>query len=75
MTVLEFTLHMAEKFDGFWSKERDGKASKSEIRRWIKNGSVQINGSRPRDIEEKIEGSVTSFVLFPKNEKSRITLM
>lgn len=60
---------------GFDSIERSGKVTNSEIRRWIKNGSIQINGQRPTDIEFQIEFPITDLVLFPKGGKRKNTLL
>ena len=49
--------------------------SNSELRRWIKDGSVIINGERVK-IDQEIEpGDVDSLVFFPKSDKKRTTLL
>lgn len=48
-----------------------GKASNSEIKRWLQNGSVLVNGKRVR-FDEELTFPIESLVLFPKGR--RITL-
>ena len=47
-------------------------ASNSEVRRWLSNGAVEINGNRPK-AEDIIAFPVTSLIFFP-NGKKRCTL-
>lgn len=56
----------------FQTKEgrKSGKATASELKRWLQNGAVLINGERV-EWNEKIDFPVFSMVLFPKR---RITL-
>ena len=57
------------------SKEFPGKlASNSEIRRWIKNGSIKINDEQPRDICDLIQFPVIQLSFFSK-KKGKITLI
>lgn len=49
-------------------------ASNSELRRWIADGSVQINGER-WSADEEAPASVWSLVFFPKSAKNRTTLV
>ncbi|BAG41478.1 hypothetical protein [Ralstonia phage phiRSL1] len=51
------------------------KASGSEIRRWIQQSSIVVNGQVVRDPKAVIALPVTSFVLFPKSPKKRITIL
>jgi hypothetical protein len=54
---------------------REGKvaiASKSEVRRWMNAGAVQVNGER-LDATEPVDFPVFSLVLFPKGK--RVTLL
>lgn len=55
----------------FMSREREGKASNSELKRWLQNQSVQINGVRMKWDQEVIF-PVNDFVLFPKRNKTTI---
>jgi tyrosyl-tRNA synthetase len=48
-------------------------ASKSEIRRWFENGSVEVNGKRVK-ANDLLEFPVKSIVLHPKS-KRRTTLI
>lgn len=59
----------------FQTKEglKFGKASNSELRRWINNGVVHINNKRMA-IEDEIPDSIESIVLFPNNKKAITTL-
>ena len=60
---------------GFYSKERrNEKASNRELWRWLERRSVEINGMRPgpRDV---VPRPITSFVLFPGNDRARVTLV
>jgi len=57
------------------SRERPGQPlSNSEIRRWIANGSVLVNGERPRLIECEVETPVRQLVLFPGG-KGQVSLV
>ena len=51
-----------------------GPASNSELRRWIANSVLHINGEVCNKWDEKIDFPVFSIVLWPKNEKQRTTL-
>lgn len=50
-----------------------GDASASELKRFLQNGAVQINGERIT-WDEEIDFQIISVVMFPKNEKKRCTL-
>jgi len=56
----------------FMSRERKGKATNSELKRWLQNKAVQINGERPK-FDDEVDFPIASMVLFPK--KNRVTLM
>ena len=51
----------------FMSRERSGKASNSELKRWCKNQAVQINGERVK-WDQEVEFPIIEMVLFPKNK-------
>lgn len=55
----------------FMSRERSGKATNSELKRWLQNQAVQINGERPK-FDQEITFPITELFLFPKN---RVTLI
>jgi len=55
----------------FMSRERSGKASNSELKRWIKNQALVINGEKVK-WDEIMDFPIFSVVLFPKN---RVTLL
>jgi 23S rRNA-/tRNA-specific pseudouridylate synthase len=50
----------------FMSRERTGKASNSEIKRWLQNQAIRFNGE-PVKWDEPIDFPVHSVVMFPKN--------
>lgn len=54
----------------FMSRERTGKATNSELKRWCQNKAVSINGHRIA-YDQTIEFPVTEMYLFPKR---RVTL-
>lgn len=43
-----------------------GKASASELKRWVQNGALVINGEKVA-WDEEIDFPISSVVLFPKN--------
>jgi len=55
----------------FQSRERTGIASASELKRWIQNGVLVINGERVQ-WDELMDFPMISVVLFPNK---RITLL
>lgn len=70
MTAWEYLLDLNEVCQ-FHSRERSGKASNSELKRWLQNKAVIINGVRP-NFNDTIEFPIEQLILFPK--KSRITI-
>jgi hypothetical protein len=50
-------------------------ASNGEVRRWMLNGAVLLNGVPLHPNEEVEPCRVTSLVLFPRSEKRRTTLV
>jgi hypothetical protein len=59
---------------GFNSKERHGNASNRELRQWLKDKAVLINGLKPGP-DDEVGQSITQFILFPKHDKKRITIV
>ena len=57
----------------FQTKEgkKVGRASNSELRRWLQNGAVWVNGETVQWNEE-IDFPIFSLVLFPKSSKVTI---
>lgn len=53
--------------------EKVGPPSNGELRRWLNNGSVLINGVKPKP-SDRIEYPVTQLVYFPKNPNKRTTV-
>ncbi len=61
---------------GFWSIENPKKpASNSEIRRWMNNSVVSINGVAVKPTDWIDLETLESVILFPKNPKRKITLL
>lgn len=73
ITSLAFILRL-HSICHFWSHETQRKASNSEIRRWIENGSVLFNTEKVK-CNELIDFPVFSLVMFPKSDKNKITLL
>jgi len=75
MNALQWFLQLDERCN-FQTKEGNlvGKASKSEIRRWFQNGAIQVNGVRLKFDDQVDVENIQSIVLFPKNNKARVTL-
>lgn len=48
--------------------------SNGELRRWIKNGVLEVNDS-VLSLEDRVVFPITKLVLFPTNSKSRVTLV
>lgn len=55
----------------FASREKKGRATNSELKRWCERSSVVINGQKMKWNEE-IEFPIFNMVLFPK--RNRVTL-
>jgi ribose 1,5-bisphosphokinase PhnN len=51
-----------------FSTEGCHEATKSEIRRWLKNGSVVVNGER-MVLDELIDFPIFSLVFFPSGKR------
>ena len=49
--------------------------SKSEIKRWLNQSSVCINGKRPKAAEDDVEFPVTEIVFFHKSKTRRTTMI
>lgn len=75
-TAWTFLIRLSQMHGGFHSKEGDktSKVSNSELKRWLMNSAVMINGEHVK-WDELIDFPVFSIVLFPKNEKQRITIL
>ena len=48
--------------------------SNSELRRWLRDGAIFVNGGRTHTIDDVVYGEVTELVIFPKGEHRRTTL-
>ena len=51
-----------------------GRPSNSELKRWLNNGSVKINGKIITSVFEEINYPITQLIFFPKNDKTRTTI-
>lgn len=65
--VVDWLVLLSNQCGGLMSRERSGKASKSELKRWCERRSVIMNGEsvEPR---ESLDFEITSLVLFPKGK-------
>lgn len=75
MKALEFVLqfHLPPSTEKSSKENPHTTPSKSEIKRWIDQGSILFNGEKCR-WDEAIDFPVFSFVIFPKSETKRVTL-
>jgi hypothetical protein len=76
LTALQYLIQVHTYGAGrFWSVENPKKAaSNSELRRWIDQKSLYING-RPVTCNEVLDYDFDSVILFPKNARRRVTLV
>lgn len=65
MNAWEFLMDL-NKVCHFMSRERTGKASNSELKRWIKNKALVVNGEKV-EWDELMDFPIISVVLFPKH--------
>jgi len=73
MTHLEYLIGLKDALP-FSSEQPCQRASNSEIRRWLKNGTVLFNGEKA-EFNEIVDYPLFSVVFFPKSEKRRTTLV
>lgn len=74
LTAHQWVQLMSAATGGFYSKDRKTeKASNRELWRWLERGSVEINGVKPGP-KEVISRPITSFVMFPGNDRARVTI-
>lgn len=73
-TILDAMLDI-HKLCRFQSREKPGTglASNGEVRRWISQGAVELNGAKASSVDIWPAGAVTSLILFPKGI-SKVTL-
>jgi len=71
MTVIEFlkSIHLPDSREG----GKTGRPSTGEIRRWLQQGAVILNGKRPRPWD-KVEFPVRELVFFPKSP-NKVTMV
>lgn len=72
MTAWEYMIDL-HKSCFFMSKERPGRATNSELKRWCQNKAVLINGKRV-NYDDEITFPINQLVLFPNSSKKRITI-
>lgn len=79
MNVLQYVLSLRPAIP--LSREKPGSkdkacslASNSEVRRWVTDGSVTINGERWTP-EEEAPAYVWSLIFFPKSARNRTTVV
>ena len=72
MTPLDYLKQLHEVCQ-FQTREgqKVGKASNGELKRWIINGALRINGERVK-LDEVLDFPIMSVVLFPNN---KVTLL
>ena len=70
MNALEFLLDLKKEWGVPMSvdSETPKKASNSEVRRWLQNKAVLMNGVRP-SLNDEVEFPVTELVFFPKGKR------
>lgn len=71
-SLLSVMQHLSTVFF-FWSRNANRPASNADLRAWIENGHVEINGFVCKDLDEEIDFPVVSMVLF-KGAKTQLTL-
>ncbi len=74
LNALTLLCNLSKLHEGLWSTEKRQRASNSELRRFILNGSLEINYVCDRDPFEIIDYPVVSVVVHPKSKKHRNTL-
>ena len=78
MNALQLLIDIAggPKGHGWQTKEgtKVGRASNSELRRWLNSRVLQINGEPIMSWDENIDFPIMSVVMWPKNEHQRSTL-
>ena len=74
ITAWEFMMDL-HKVCHFQTKEgkKTGKASNSELKRWLRNGVVQCNGEN-LEWDEPMDFPINSMILFPNNQQKRCSL-
>ena len=55
----------------FMSREGAGKATNLELKRWLQNKAILINGTRP-NWDDVLSFPIESLVMFPKKNKTTI---
>lgn len=68
MNQLEFLLSL-EHAVPFSTEKPCTRPTNSELRRWLDQGSVQINGVRSKNWRDPMEFPCTSLVFFPKAKR------
>ncbi len=71
-TALDFLISLKDAHLVPWSRERAGYPTNSELRRWLNDRAVVINGRKLGPFDP-VERPVNSLVFFPKS-KGRVTV-
>lgn len=74
MMLLEFLTDLNDCCKFAHTSRKGEVANRSELNRWIKQGSVELDGQIVRDIKHVVSFPIKSFVLFPSSKKKRTTL-
>lgn len=74
MTGLEYIMQLNEVCQFRSTEHKPGPCSNSELRRLLDQGALRLNGSivKSRDV---VSFPIISSVMFPRSDKSRITLL
>jgi hypothetical protein len=74
VTALEFLISMRSALPMSKEAGKDPKiASNSEIRRWLRDSAVVLNGVKVK-IDDVVKFPVISLIFFPKSKESKCTL-
>jgi hypothetical protein len=73
--LLNFILRLNERLGGIHTQERgSSKASNAEIKRWIKQNSIMVNGVAMTDMNASRPEHVYEVTFFPKSKNKRVTV-
>lgn len=70
--VLDYMIQLKQ-YCFFHSIERPGIASNSEVRRWIEQGAIHINGEK-LGVKDQVLSIIYSLVLFPSGRRKTTML-
>lgn len=72
-TALQFLISLKPHLPMTMNGNKPEEPSNSEIRRWLQQNAVIINGKKPQPGDD-IEFPIYSLIFFPKSQKSRCTM-